>query len=218
MIAGFMVFTLSTFVPIIQFGMLGALVIASALVADFIITPLAISSLRLVTIWDLMSVRLRKRVLSKSILFKGMRPWQIRQFILSGTVEEVDKGDYVFRRGEKSSDLFLLLTGKVEVCLSGTDNSSCRSVEQFSPGDVFGDVALFANQPRKTDAVARMPSKLLVLSREGFESTTRHRPTISAHIFQNLTEDISRRMLNLVVKQEKARAKMQNDSNSGKDS
>ena len=78
MIAGFLVFTLSTFEPIIQFGMLCALVIASALIADFVITPLAISSLRLITIWDVMSLRLRKRVLAKSILFKGMHPWQIR--------------------------------------------------------------------------------------------------------------------------------------------
>jgi len=216
MIAGFLVFTLSTFEPIVQFGMLGALVIASALVADFVITPLAISSLRLITIWDVMSLRLRKRVLSKSILFKGMRPWQIRQFILSGTVEDLSRDDYIFRRGEESNDLYLLLTGKVEVCLPGPDDNSCRSLEQFAPGDVFGDVALFANHPRKADAIARMPSKVLVLSRDGFENTTRHRPGISAHIFQNLTEDISRRMLKLVVKQEKARTNMLNDSNNGK--
>ena len=217
MIAGFLVFTLSTFEPIVQFGMLGALVIASALLADFIITPLTISSLRLITIWDVMSLRLRKRVLAKSILFKGMRPWQIRQFILSGTVQDLSRGDYVFRHGEASNSLFLLLTGKVEACLPGMGDSACRPLEKFVPGDVFGDVALFANQPRKADAIARMRSKVLVLSRDGFENTTRHRPSISAHIFQNLTEDLSRRMLNLVVKQEKARAKVQSESNNGKE-
>ncbi len=216
MIAGFLVFTFSTFQPIVQFGILGALVIASALVADFVLTPLAISSLRLVTIWDVMSLRLRKRVLSKSILFKGMRSWQIRQFILSGSMEELAKGDYVFHQGEESSSLFLLLTGKVEVCLPGKDGKSCHAIEQFSPGDVFGDVALFANMPRKTDAIACMHSKILVLSREGFEHTTRHRPGISAQVFQNLTADISRRMLNLVVKQEKARAEMRHNSKNGK--
>lgn len=215
MIAGFLVFTFSTFEPIVQFGMLGALVIASALVADFIITPLTISSLRLITIWDVISLRLRKRVLSKSILFKGMRPWQIRQFILSGTVEELSRGDYVFRHGEESNSLFLLLTGKVEACLPGADDS-CRSLDQFVPGDVFGDVALFANQPRKADAIARMRSKVLVLSRDGFENTTRHRPTISAHIFQNLTEDLSHRILKMVAKQDKAGTQTDNDPKNGR--
>ena len=216
MIAGFLVFTLSTFEPIVQFGMLGALVIACALVADFIITPLTISSLRLITIWDVMSLRLRKRVLSKSILFKGMHPWQIRQFILAGTVEELSRGDYVFKHGEESNSLFLVLTGKVEACLPGADDS-CHPLDQFKPGDVFGDVALFANQPRKADAIARMRSKVLVLSRDGFENTTRRRPTISAHIFQNLTEDLSNRILKMIARQEPAQTKRQRtEENTGK--
>ncbi len=165
-----------------------------------------------------MSLRLRKRVLSKSILFKGMRPWQIRQFILSGTVEDLAKGDYVFHHGEESNTLFLLLTGKVEACLPGEADSDCSPLDQFSPGDVFGDVALFANQPRKADAVARMHSKVLVLSRDGFENTTRHRPSFSAHIFQNLTEDLSLRMLKMVAKQEKNLAQTKNESNNSKPS
>ena len=77
----------------------------------------------------------------------------------------------------EKNTLFLVLTGKVEACLPGADDS-CRPLEQFMPGDVFGDVALFANQPRKADAIARMRSKVLVLSRDGFENTTRRRPTI----------------------------------------
>ena len=104
----------------------------------------------------------------------------------------------------------------MEVCLPGKGESGCRPLEKFAPGDVFGDVALFANQPRKADAIARMRSKVLVLSRSGFENTTRHRPSISAHIFQNLTEDLSRRMLNLVVKLDKTNAKTQNESTNGK--
>ena len=207
LIAGFLVFSFSTFEPVNQFGMLSALVIAAALVADFVITPLAISSLRLVTIWDILSLRIRRQVLAKSILFKGMRPWQIRQFILSGTIVELEEGDYVFRIGDTSNALYLLLTGNVEVCLPGTEKDKCTSLEQFSPGDVFGDVALFAGTPRKTDAVALEPTTVLVLTKEGFENTTRNRPGISARIFNNLTTDISRRMIKLINKQQVARKK-----------
>ncbi len=39
LIAGFLVFTLSAFQPIEDFGLLSALVIATALIADFVITP-----------------------------------------------------------------------------------------------------------------------------------------------------------------------------------
>lgn len=200
LIAGFMVFTLSTFEPIIQFGMLGAIVIGTALVADFIVTPLIIASLRLVTIWDLISVRVRKQILAKSILFRGMRPWQIRQFILSGTMADYEENEYVFHQGDVSNALYMVLSGKVQVCMPAEDNNSCNVMEQFVPGDVFGDVALFAGLPRKSHAITEEPTTLLVLSREAIENTTRRRPLIAARIFQNLTMDISRRMIAMVAK------------------
>ncbi|WP_457671465.1 MMPL family transporter [Thiolapillus sp.] len=213
LIAGFLVFTQASFEPIIQFGILGALVIATALIADFIITPLAVSSLRLVTIWDVLSLRLRKKVLEKSPLFRGLKPWQIRQFILSGRMVEYSRGDFVFRRGEVSTELYVLLTGKVDICLPGQEGS-CNRLEQFHPGDVFGDVALFANIPRKTDAMVVEHSTVLVLTREGIERTMRHRPLISARIFSNLTADLSRRMIKLISKQQ-LKAKSGNSDKGG---
>jgi len=201
LIAGFLVFTQADFPPIVQFGMLGALVILVALLADFIITPLAISSLKLVTIWDLLSLQLRKQVLEKSPLFKDLHPWQIRQFILSGSIQHYEKGELVFHQGDESNALYLLLTGKVEVCLPDP-GGDCDKLEQFVPGDVFGDVALFAGIPRKTDARAIEPSSVLVITRESIERNLRHRPRISARIFANLTTDLSRRLIRMINKQQ----------------
>ncbi|HIE55745.1 MAG TPA: cyclic nucleotide-binding domain-containing protein, partial [Chromatiaceae bacterium] len=201
LIAGFLVFTQATFPPIEQFGMLGALVITMALLADFVITPLTISTLRLMTIWDLLSLQLRKQVLEKSPLFEGLHPWQIRQFILSGRIQRYGKGDFVFHQGDESTELYLLLTGKVEVCLPSTEDD-CRKLEQFTPGDVFGDVALFAGIPRKTDAVAVQPSSVLILNRESIERNLRQHPRISARIFTNLTSDLSRRIIRLISRQQ----------------
>lgn len=201
LIAGFLVFTQASFEPIVQFGALGALVITTALIADFIITPLAVSSLRLVTIWDVLSLRLRKKVLEKSPLFKNLKPWQIRQFILSGRMVEYSRGELIFRHSQVSTELFVLLTGRVNVCLPDKEGD-CNLLEQFHPGDVFGDVALFANIPRKTDAIVVEHSTVLVLTREGIERTMRHRPLISARIFANLTADLSRRMIKLISKQQ----------------
>ncbi len=200
LIAGFLVFLRSSFPPIEQFGMLGALVLFMALLADFVITPLAISSLRLVTIWDLLSLQLRKQVLEKSPLFEGLHPWQIRQFILSGSIQHYQKGDHVFNQGDESDELYLLLTGKVEACLP-LPGKGYERLEQFSPGDVFGDVALLAEIPRKTDAVVVEPSTVLVLNRESIERNLRHRPRITARIFANLAGDMARRLIRMINRQ-----------------
>ena len=200
LIAGFLVFLRSSFPPIEQFGMLGALVLFVALLADLVITPLAISSLRLVTIWDLLSLQLRKQVLEKSPLFEGLHPWQIRQFILSGSIQHYQKGEHVFNQGDESDELYLLLTGRVEACLPLPEKGYER-LEQFSPGDVFGDVALLAKIPRKTDAVVVEPSTVLVLNRESIERNLRHRPRITARIFANLAGDLARRLIRMINRQ-----------------
>lgn len=199
LICGFLVFTLSDFPPIVQFGMLSALVIFTALVADFVITPLAIASLRLVTLWDLMSLQLREEVIGKSQLFQSMRPWQIRRFILSSTVAHYRAGTAIFRKGDISTAMYLVMTGEVEIHLPkpGTEDVI---VERFLPGQWFGDVALLAQHPRKTDAVAAVDTSVLLLTQDAIQSTTRWHPGIAALLFFNLSTDLSRRFVRLVEK------------------
>ncbi|MEJ1489626.1 MAG: MMPL family transporter [Candidatus Sedimenticola sp. (ex Thyasira tokunagai)] len=194
LIAGFLTFTLSDFQPIAQFGMLSALVIASALIADFVITPLAISTLRLVSLWDMLSSHLRQQVIPKSVLFKGMKPWQIRRFILSSTVLDFSAGRAVFCRGDESNELYLVMSGAVEVVVpGGRGGTEDLVVDQFGAGEVFGDVAVLVNQSRLTNAIAMVPTSLLVVHRDALQNTTFLHPIIAGRLFLNLATDVSRR-------------------------
>ncbi len=199
LVAGFLVFALSGFAPVALFGLLSALVIAMALVADFVITPLAMSSLRLVTLWDLLSAQLRREVIPNSPLFKGMRPWQIRRFMLSSTMVDYPCGTHVFRVGDLSAELYLVVNGVVEVSLPGKGpDKTDLVVDQFGPGELFGDVALLAGELRKSNAIARETASLLVLSREAIASTTLFHPMLAARLFLNLAQDVSRRWVGFI--------------------
>ena len=201
LIAGFLIFSLSEFVPVAQFGILSALVIASALIADFVITPLVISALRLVTLWDLLSSRMQQQVIPKSPLFRGMRPWQIRRFVLSSTLIEYAPGDYVYHQHDESSELYLVMSGVVKVTVPGTDDSvSKMTVNEFGSGEIFGDIAMLAGEQRKTNAVALTDTTVLVMSREAINSTTLFHPFISSRLFYNLSRDISRRWVEFVMR------------------
>ena len=201
LIAGFLVFSLSEFVPVVQFGILSALVIASALIADFVITPLVISAVRLVTLWDLLSSRMQQQVIPKSPLFRGMRPWQIRRFVLSSTLIEYAPGDYVYHQHDDSSELYLVMSGVVKVTVPGTDGSvSKMTVNEFGSGEIFGDIAMLAGEQRKTNAVALTDTTVLVMSREAINSTTLFHPFISSRLFYNLSRDISRRWVEFVMR------------------
>ena len=201
LVAGFLVFSQSDFAPVAQFGILSALVIATALLADFVITPLAISSLRLVTLWDLLSAHLQQQIIPKSPLFRGMRPWQIRRFVLSSAVLEFRPGEYVFRHGDESTELYLVMRGVVEIKVPGAEGLRRELfVDEFGSGEIFGDVALLADEPRKTDAVALTHTSLLVLSREAIASGTLLHPYISSRLFFNLARDVSRRWVDFITR------------------
>jgi len=192
LISGFLVFALSEFEPVAQFGFLSALVIFAALIADFVITPLAISAIRLVSLWDMMSLTLRKEVVEKSELFKGLKTWQIRKFILSSSIQYYRKGEAVFHENDDSDTMFMVMRGQIEV-IHRTALHTEEIKELFGPGDVFGDVSMFANIKRLTKAVALEQTSLLVLSRDGIKNSTNYHPMISSQLFFNIATHVSKR-------------------------
>lgn len=203
LISGFLTFTLSGFEPIAQFGMLSALVIVTALIADFVLTPLLLSSLRLVTLWDMLSLQLRQQIIEKSVIFEGMKPWQIRRFILSSRILRFKDQEPVFNLHEKSENMYLVMSGKVEVFHTSPLNHE-RVAESFTPGHIFGEVSMFANVTRHNDAVALGDTSLLVLNSDAICHATYLQRATAAKLFLNLTRHVSKRLVKLVYQKESA--------------
>ncbi|MGB5200654.1 MAG: MMPL family transporter [Sedimenticolaceae bacterium] len=198
---GFLVFAQSDFSPVAQFGLLSALVITTALLADFVITPLAISALRLVTLWDLLSPHARRQLIPSSPLFRGMRPWQIRRFVLSSTLLEFKAGQYVYRQNDESNALYLVMKGVVEITVPRRRGQGKDPVvDRFAAGQVFGDVALLADEPRQTNAVALRDTTLMALTREGIANVNLFHPFIASRLFLNLARDVSCRWVDFIVR------------------
>ena len=199
--AGFLVFAQSGFSPVAQFGLLSALVMTTALLADFVITPLTISALRLVTLWDLLSARVRKQVIPNSPLFRDMRPWQIRRFVLSSTLLEFKAGESIYRQNDESNALYLVMKGVVEITVPrrGAEGKD-PVVDEFGSGQVFGDVALLADEPRHTNAVALSDTTLMALTREAITNVNMFHPFIASRLFLNLARDVSCRWVAFIVR------------------
>ncbi|MBL7005197.1 MAG: MMPL family transporter [Gammaproteobacteria bacterium] len=75
---GFATLTLSSFEPVIHFGALSALVMITALFSTFVLTPILLSYTRLITAWEMLTLKLQSAVLNKSEFFKGLRSYEIK--------------------------------------------------------------------------------------------------------------------------------------------
>ena len=79
---GFSVFALSSFPPVVHFGFLSAFVMVLALIAVFLVLPSLLSTVRLITLYDVLSLQLHQNVLDSCPLFEGMSRSQVKKLVL----------------------------------------------------------------------------------------------------------------------------------------
>ncbi len=191
--AGFAVFATSSFQPVVNFGLLSAMVILVALLATFVLTPLLLGSSELLTVWDLLSYKVQKEALQKSPLFQGMYVWQIKKILLSSEIRQFAKGDLVVREGEVGNEMFVILEGSIEA-QKVRDNGTIRRLRTMNVGDLCGEVGPLAGGLRTADVVALDDTQLLVLSWERIDRLTRLFPMLAFKLFRNLTKIIGARL------------------------
>ncbi len=187
---GFLVVTLSNFRPIRDFGFLASLTMVAALFTDLLLVPALVMSTRIITLWDLLFVKLGPEPHKEIPLFAGLRPFQARIVVLMAHLEQARPGTYITRKGELKGELYVLLSGQADVYID-PDRGSIR---EMGRGEVIGEMGLVRNMPRSADVVTSQPSEYLVLDEEFLNRIQRRYPRIASKVFLNLTRILSDRL------------------------
>jgi len=120
---GFYTLTLSSFLPVVYFGALSALVMLLAMFSTFVLTPVLLSYTRLITVWDVLSLNLKSNVLKKSVFFKGLRNFEIKKAILTGNILQFSEGDILVEQGQDGNDMYVILEGLAVISRKEKDGS-----------------------------------------------------------------------------------------------
>ncbi len=110
--------------------------------------------------------------------------------------EEYLAGETIVRQGEAGATLFLLARGNASVRL-GADAGG-KEVAQLQPGEFFGEMSLFDDQPRSATVVALGDCTLLTLERDRFSTLVQQRPDVLLQIckmFGSRLRETNRRLL-----------------------
>ncbi|MET0008201.1 MAG: MMPL family transporter [Candidatus Thiodiazotropha sp. 6PLUC4] len=183
---GFAVMAISNFPPIVHFGLLSAFVIFLAVVATFIFTPLLLSFVSLITLWDVLSLKLKREVVEESQLFSGLSALQVRKAVLLGTMSEHQAGEVVVRQGDMGRNLYIMLDGDAVVSKQHEDGSK-NVLDTIQVGDMFGEIALVADQPRMADVTTQSQVTLLSFDRAALARIAHIYPRIAAKILGNIS-------------------------------
>jgi len=167
---GFSILMFSSFKPTAVFGIMMAITMLSALVGDLILLPSLMQHVQLVTLWDLVRLKLGQEPAKGIPLFKGLSRTEVHYLILAGSLKKIEAGEVLFRKGDPSNSMYTLISGQMDVLDTVSDNTAClgatseRLINRMKAGDVLGEMGLLRAAPRSATVVACEPVELLPIN------------------------------------------------------
>jgi CRP-like cAMP-binding protein len=108
-------------------------------------------------------------------MFGQLEPEELDRLVTYMRVASFRRRTVLFRKGDPGTNMMVVLRGRVKVCTHSEDGKELV-LNLFSPGDVFGEIALLDGADRTADAVTLDDCDLLVLERRDFLPFLRSHP------------------------------------------
>lgn len=126
----------------------------------------------------------------------GPLPEILRQDIFDAIrVVSLSRGELLYSQGESGASMHIVLTGKLDVCVSGSEGAR-RIIASAQAGESVGEMALLTRSPRAATLRAARDCVLAEVPDKAFEAVMRQHPhalaDISRMIIRRLTQTDAR--------------------------
>ena len=200
---GFSVLMFSHFKPTAVFGLLMIITMFSALVADLILLPSLMLHVELVTIWDLVKLKLGKDPQKGIPLFKGLSRTQVHYILMAGSLRKHEGGNIIFKQGEVSDSMYAIISGELEVVdlteedIKNGNQGSKRIIATLKTGDVVGEMGMIRSCQRSATVIASKAAELLQINDRMIRRLQWLYPPTAHRFFYNLMTILCDRLENL---------------------
>ena len=200
---GFSVLLFSSFKPTAIFGVMMVITSLSALVGDLILLPSLIQHVEVVTLWDLLRLKLGKEPPEGIPLFKGLSHTQVHYIIMAGSLTKINAGEILFHKGDPSDSMYAVVSGTLDVLDPAGDGrsrlelGSCKLLNQLKTGDVLGEMGFLRSLPRSATVIATQPVELLKINWKMIKRLQWLYPPTAHRFFFNLMTLICDRLENI---------------------
>ncbi|HEY7237972.1 MAG TPA: SulP family inorganic anion transporter [Burkholderiales bacterium] len=132
--------------------------------------------------------------LAKMEVCAGMSPDETATLARYLRRERHPGGALVFTEGAAPTAMYLLAQGAVTLRIQLINPARTRRLSTYSPGLVFGEMAMLQNQPRSAEAVCEGRTVLHALDRPMLERMAQESPSLYAKLLFNLALHMAARL------------------------
>jgi CRP-like cAMP-binding protein len=143
-------------------------------------------------------------LLKKADILNGLSESQLVKVAELWREQTCNADDIIFKENDKSSELYLIQDGLVEITLSVPEPDTEQSIVTLGNGQIFGEFALLDEGPRTASACCIADgTKLWVAERADFVSLCEKDTSIGFIVMRNIAADLSfkLRLVNLTRKE-----------------
>ncbi len=188
---GFLVLTTSDLKGQAELGLLGAFTLGFAWLVDFTLTPALCAGLRVVTLWDTLTLDLGQAPHVSIPAFHGLSQAQARIVALMASVRRIPAGQMLIRAQERGREMYVVVDGTLQVSIEGEEGKI--PLNTCGRGDVIGEVGFFY-KTRSADVEVVEDARLLRLTQKNMQRLLRRYPRIAAQVFRNINATLAQRL------------------------
>ena len=118
---------------------------------------------------------------------------QIEAMVKYMRVKRVPKGSVLFREGEVEAFMCLILEGTVRI-EKEDEKGSQKPVAVLGPGQMIGEMSLFAGEPRSASAIALKSTTFLLFGKEDFERLSKEAPLLAMKVLTSMIKLLGERL------------------------
>ena len=202
---GFSILMFSSFSPTAVFGAMMVITLFAALVGDLILLPILMQRVEVVTLWDLVRLKMGKDPEIGIPLFNNLTRTEVHSIIIAGTIKTIAPGEALFFKGEHSETMYAVIDGAFDVidydpaCGQAVPHGIQKTIAHIKSGDILGEMGLLRSVPRSATVIATAPGELLPINWKMIKRLQWLYPPTAHKFFVNLMSILCERVERLTT-------------------
>lgn len=124
-------------------------------------------------------------VLKQTALFSNLTDEQLEFIIASANLIELAEGMLLFRKGDPSDSLYVVLKGQLSATLT-TETGEVKSIGLIQEGETVGELGVLSSKSRASTVYTASQVQLLHFPKDAFINITKQYPSVMSSMIQFL--------------------------------